>query len=188
MCNKIPLILLSTFFLSACQTRHAITLEFSPATLCGGSREKEWKEAGFHLVSPSDGKTVSMVSMSKECSAKTNSLHRFWPFNGTDYLEFVPSIVGDVNIQKGNMESFTPVSIDIAEYSTLFSFSKPFFFYGTKSDGSIVAGAFVIDGIIDGPGGKPDFETFHFPKSFSKIIKLSWCTQSFAIDNLIIEK
>jgi hypothetical protein len=45
----------------------------------------------------------------------------------------------------------------------------------------------VTDGIIDGPGGKEDFQTFYFPKSFKGLIKLSWCIGAFSMDNLKFE-
>ena len=47
------------------------------------------------------------------------------------------------------------------------------------------------DGIADGPGGAPDFETFTLPASFSDVVSVSIFTtmppNGFAVDNLVTE-
>ena len=187
-----PLLFIALTGLCGCQTQktsnHASILTFSPATLAVGVRtEKEWKENGFILTGTGNGEKSFMGSVSAIGSEKPTPAGYHSPVNGTDYISFLTSHVRDGSIYRQNKSTFTPKSVDLAEYSTVFPAPQPILFYGLKPDGHIVACAFVTDGVIDGPGGQDDFQTFYFPKSFKGLTILSWCVGKFSMDNLKLE-
>lgn len=85
----------------------------------------------------------------------------------------------------GNM--FDAKQVDLAEYSTVFSGSRaPVTFVGYKVDGSTVSTTFTMDGVIDGPGGAADFETFRFPDTFVDLVQIKIPSSCYSIDNLIV--
>jgi hypothetical protein len=64
-------------------------------------------------------------------------------------------------------------------------------FLGTTADGESVQFDFVSDGIVDGPGGQPDFETVVLPDTFRNLgnvgILVATPYLGVAIDNIIVE-
>jgi hypothetical protein len=178
--------------LCGCQTRtaydHGTTLTFSPATLTVGSRgEKTWEQENFILVGTGVGDTSYMSSVSVLGSQKRLPSGDYSPVNGTDYLRFLTNQSKNGSVCRKNKQPFTPKSVDLAEYSMVFPVPHPVFFYGLKEDGSVVACAFVTDGIVDGPGGKEDFQTFVFPADFAGITHLCWAIGAFSMDNLRLD-
>jgi len=111
-----------------------------------------------------------------------------YPSNGS------PSVIvsgidltNGTRIEAANGKVFTPKRVDIAEYSTFYEGrTHRIYWTGYKLDGSTVMHDFEIDGIIDGPYGVDDFETFNFPDSFANIITLE-CNYRCAFDNLVVK-
>ena len=64
-------------------------------------------------------------------------------------------------------------------------------FFGTTADGESLQFDFVSDGIVDGPGGQPDFETVVLPDTFRNLgsvgILVAAPYLGVAIDNIIVE-
>jgi len=64
-------------------------------------------------------------------------------------------------------------------------------FLGTTADGESLQFDFVSDGIVDGPGGQPDFETVVLPDTFRNLgsvgILIATPYLGVAIDNIIVE-
>ena len=79
---------------------------------------------------------------------------------------------------------FTPLSIDLGEYSR--SVIAPSVeFIGYREDGTTVSVQFPLDGIADGPAGAPDFQTFSFPASFANIVRLEVPTAFWSFDDFV---
>ncbi len=78
--------------------------------------------------------------------------------------------------------TFTPVQMDVGEYSRTVK-TADLGFIGHKADGSVVTVRAPLDGIADGPGGVPDFQTFVFPASFENIVRLEVPSVSWSFDN-----
>jgi hypothetical protein len=91
--------------------------------------------------------------------------------------------VADLSIKHVNGAAFTPVSIDLAEYSPTL-WDAPVEFIGYKSDGSRVSASFELDGVIDGPGGLADFQNYVFPADFEDIMLLEVPSIRWQFDNL----
>lgn len=93
-----------------------------------------------------------------------------------------------MNIVHIQGDTFTPISIDLAERSISFAARETIRFTGVKLDGSIVTYNVTIDGEADSTGGIDDFETFTFPANFSDIVSLASAPRdSYSMDNIIID-
>ncbi len=79
---------------------------------------------------------------------------------------------------------FTPLSIDLGEYSTSTSDSV-IHFIGYKQNGATVTTSFQIDRLADGVGGIDDFQRFSFPLEFADILRLEVPNTLWHCDNLI---
>ncbi len=79
---------------------------------------------------------------------------------------------------------FDAKSVDLSEYSTVYPFPKTIGFEGVLANGSIVTTSFTTDGHILGRSSLQDFQTFHFPSSFSNLQLLRATTDLFGLDNL----
>lgn len=107
-----------------------------------------------------------------------------FPENGTAYLQLGTGNSFEVSGLK--RETFTAVSIDLAEYSSLFNTPQNIGFKGTKADGTSVTAQFTTDGVIDGTGPQSDFQKFQFPASFTNLVRLEATTSVFSLDNLAV--
>lgn len=104
--------------------------------------------------------------------------------NGSAYLQLA---LGDsLEVFQDSGEVFTPLSIDLAEYSDLFAVVMSVGFTGYFSSGPPVTTSFSLDGVIDGTGPLADFQTFYFPSSFENIIRLESTTNFFSADKLLV--
>ncbi len=108
----------------------------------------------------------------------------FLPENGTAYLML--GLTDSLSISSTNpAEEFGVVSVDLAEFSTLYAYPKVVPFIGYKPDGSTVTIQFTTDGIIDGTGPLADFQTFYFDSRFSDIVRLEAADYGFSLDNMV---
>lgn len=82
--------------------------------------------------------------------------------------------------------SFDLLSVDLAEYSTFFAAPQAVTFVGVKADGSTMSTTFTTDGIIDGTGPLPDFETFQFSGGFQQLVRVDITTTTFSMDNVTV--
>ena len=105
-----------------------------------------------------------------------------FPDNGTAFIKLGSGNSYEVFGMNG--EIFDALSIDLAEYSTVFTVPKTISFVGTKADGSLVRTSFRTDGKI-GPGAPGGgFERFLFPESFQDLVNLRAANDLFSLDNL----
>jgi hypothetical protein len=107
---------------------------------------------------------VSFRSISQSTPAqftRNNTADSGYPDDGSAYLQANggPDIL-NFNFTDGSI--FGLVSVDLAEYSTLFQEPVTVEFIGFHPDGSTVTQSFTTDGIIDGTGPLADFQTFNF--------------------------
>ena len=105
-----------------------------------------------------------------------------FPENGTAYLQ---AALGDslmFGLDDGS--SFDPVSVDLAEYSTVVPDAVTVPFVGYRRDGGTVTTSFTTDGIMDGTGPLADFQTFNFPPAFSGVYRVEIPAFGWSLDNL----
>ncbi len=105
------------------------------------------------------------------------------PENYSTYL--VAPAFASLQVAALDGSSFGVVSVDLAEYSTLYDYPSTIPFVGFRSDGSIVQTSFTTDGIIDGTGPLADFETFYFDARFNDLVRLEVPTYGWALDNMV---
>lgn len=107
-----------------------------------------------------------------------------WPDNGSAYVQ---AGLGDslmFGLDAGS--SFRLLSVDLAEFSTLYAEPVMVRFTGYFADGSSVTTDLVTDGIIDGTGPLADFQTFYFGPEFSNLMRVEIPTFGWSLDNLVI--
>ena len=115
--------------------------------------------------------------------------------NGTYYLgNDIPDAGPDdknvfVLMRAGGATPFSLHSIDLAEF-----FVPPrspttnVRFEGTVVGGGSELVSFTLDGIADGLGGIPDYQTFAFPNTFNNLTKVTFVSSSpFAVDNIVVD-
>jgi hypothetical protein len=108
-----------------------------------------------------------------------------FPEIGSPYLQLAFQDSFEMTSISG--QNFTPLSVDLAEYSNLFTGPAPITFVGYFSSGGSVSHTFTTDGMNDGIGPGIDFESFAFPSSFAGIERLESTSFSFSMDNFHIE-
>jgi len=105
----------------------------------------------------------------------------FYPDDGTAYLQSQAGIV----LGFADGRSFDLLSVDLAEFSTVWSNPITVDFIGYHPDGSTVTAEFTTDGIIDGPGPLADFQTFAF-QGFTDVVSVDVPSYPFSMDNLVV--
>jgi hypothetical protein len=144
---------------------------FNPASLPFGSRMiSNWVESGFFFSTP-DRMAHSDGGLS----------HR--PDNGSAYLSF-SSNQKPLTFRNTAGNLFSLLSMDLAEYSTVFPTPKNITVTGYKADNSPVTTVVQIDGVIDGPGGVADFQTFTFGSEFSQLDRVEVFPDIYSLDNV----
>jgi len=105
-----------------------------------------------------------------------------FPRNGTAYLfgMFTDSLA----VSSSSGAPYGLVSVDLAEFSTLYQTPLTVRFIGHRSGGSTVTNEFITDGIIDGAGPLNDFETFYFDDQFADVVKVEAPTYGWSLDNM----
>jgi hypothetical protein len=103
--------------------------------------------------------------------------------NGTAYL--VGAFTYSLAASSLSGARFAVVSVELAEFSTLYQTPLTVQFVGYKPDGSTVTTAFVTDGIIDGAGPANDFQTFYFDSRFGDVTRVEVPTYGWSLDNMV---
>lgn len=107
-----------------------------------------------------------------------------WPDNGTAYVQ---AGLGDsLMFGLDNGAAFRLVSVELAEFSTLYAEPVSVRFIGFRTDGSSVTNDLVTDGIIDGTGPLADFQTLYFTTEFSGLVRVQVRTPGWCLDNLYV--
>ncbi len=86
-------------------------------------------------------------------------------------------------IRLTNRSPFTLSSVDLGEYSTVFT-NLQVTFRGFTTDFTTVEQSFYLDGLIADAGGNSDFQSFLFPVTFSNLLYADITTYGFSMDNL----
>jgi len=108
------------------------------------------------------------------------------PEDSSAYLQL---LYGDsLEVYGENGEHFRAISVDLAEYSTVYPTPMTIGFRGIKANGEVVEAQFVTDGQIDGTGSLVDFQTFTFPETFTDLVRIETTTDRFSLDNLVIDR
>ncbi len=77
-------------------------------------------------------------------------------------------------------------SVDLAEYSTSVPGSVTVHFIGYRPNGSMVTADLTTDGVIDGTGLLPDFQTFTFGPQFAGLDRVEIPGYGWSLDNLVV--
>lgn len=121
-----------------------------------------------------------------------NDLHisnaeSFWSFNGTT----IGGSHDDVVLTKANGGTFSISSFDYAGFP---GSEVAFRVVGVRADSSSIFASFTPDGLVDGPGGVTDFETFALGSSWSDLVSVTWVVTGssaaqglFALDNIVVD-
>jgi hypothetical protein len=109
-----------------------------------------------------------------------------YPDDGTAFLQ-AGGLAHWLVCQFTNGSVFNFLSVDLAEYSTVFQSPLTVHFDGYRPDGSTVALDQTTDGIIDGTGPLADFQTFYF-QGFTGLsrLEISSAGAGFSLDNLVV--
>ena len=92
-----------------------------------------------------------------------------------------------IHIELSNGGLFSLSSVDLAEYSTVFSGdNRAITFIGQSNSHGTVTQTFITDGIVDGIGGQDDFQHFLFSPQFSDLLYVDVNTYLFSMDNLVV--
>ena len=157
--NHIGLVLASCFNLWQCFGQGIVVVTFEGPPVIppsSGASVTNYYESGV-LFSPLPGSHGFGRLNIDSGSAYPGSL---FPCDGSAYLD---TLLGDsLAFSFTNSSLFGLVSVDLAEYSTVFS-NEPVTipFIGYHPDGSTIITNFTTDGIIDGTGPLTDFQTFY---------------------------
>ena len=105
-----------------------------------------------------------------------------FPDNGTAYLQ---ATLGD-SLRFGLLDgsSFTPVSVDLAEYSDVVHDPVTVHFVGYRPDGTILTDDITTAGVFNGVA--PVFQTFSFSPEFSGLVRVEIPTIAWSLDNLVL--
>ena len=131
-----------------------------------------WSEDGMYFTSPNG-------------LVHNDYLDSGQPDNGTPYMSATVTQV-PLSITAVNNVLFMLVSVDLAEYSTVYSMPRMLTFTGHRSDGTVVSQVFTTDGIIDGTGPLADFETFTFNSEFYNLQSVTIDQPRYCMDNLVL--
>ena len=170
--NPFPL-LISLLFLAAVPVDAALVLKFDPPALPHGSR-------GFD--SYSEGGVIFSGTLSGSFSQTDTGLSDR-PDDGSAHLDITRMFT---QFRFLDNRTFSLNQLDVAEYSTVFASPKTISLNGVKADNSSVTFSFTTDGIIDGTGPLPDFQTVVIPPSFSNLQRVEFSSAGFSIDNVTL--
>jgi len=110
----------------------------------------------------------------------------YFPENGTAYLH---AGLGDsLAVSAWSGQRFGLVSVDLAEFSTLYQTPLTVPFIGYRPDGSTVTTEIKTDGIIDGTGPLADFQTFYFDSRFADLVRVEIPTYGWSLDNMVFSQ
>lgn len=126
-----------------------------------------WEQDGMRATNPRGGICPSNDSHSNSVSS------------GSTYSNEVQGL----KLEMSGGKPFTPLTMDVGEYSLSTSFSTPVTFIGTKAGGEQVSFNVVLDGVRDGSGGQPDFQPVTFPATFQDIVRMEVPTHLWSFDN-----
>ena len=176
---------------------YAVTLDFDDAPFPAGSRAlPSYTSQGFHLRGSFSHTGDSAFARPSNSTSGSISLLL------GDKVQVIRPGGAFIIISDGNEQIpvepekllFDAVSVDLAEYSTLFPFAAEVTFFGVTAAGQELTHTFTTDGVIDSLGGASDFESFQFPPTFRSLVSLTThmpqigppALDGFAFDNLVL--
>ncbi len=109
--------------------------------------------------------------------------HSWGPYNGTARHS---TLGGKQVLTSVDGQPFRLINVDLAEYSEFVNSPRIITFNGYKTDSTMVTQSFTTDGIIDGPDGEDDFQTFNFSKNFRDLEYVEIPTTTYCMDNLVV--
>jgi hypothetical protein len=105
------------------------------------------------------------------------------PDNGTAYVQ--ADLTATLKFSFTNGWLYSLLGVDLAEYSTVVPNAATVHFVGYRFDGSILSTDLTTDGIIDGTGPLPDFQTFNFDSRFADLVRVEVPRYGWSLDNLV---
>jgi len=149
-----------------------VHVSFDPPLEPGGAPFiHEWIENDLYFTGPQG---FAQIDSGKDRS----------PDNGSAYLRFANNRTLDFRFIDST--PFKLISIDLAEYSTLFIEPRTVTIVGHKTNGATVRRNVILDGIMDGPGPLVEFETFTFEEEFSNLSHVEIPSTRYTMDNVVV--
>jgi hypothetical protein len=118
--------------------------------------------------------------------ARVGSGVSWGPDNGSAYLQTTTGANLVFGFYTSPTTYFNLVSFDVAEYDTSLSGPVTLHVVGYRAQHAPVVMDFTTDGINDGPGGLPDFQTLYFNSEFVQLNRVEILTDRWSIDNVVI--
>lgn len=162
-------LLVLPFLFAVGRAQSPVTVTFDPPPSGGGS----------YIISSYSQNGVLFTSDLPDSFAHYSPDHFGYPQNGTAYLAVMREYAGFSH----ESSLFRLNSIDVAEYSRIYPGPTSVRFTGYRADGLVVSASFVTDGIFDGTGPLPDFQTFTFDATFSDLLRIQ-ISPGIMIDNV----
>jgi len=161
-------------FISTFSSLRAENITFDPPLVPDGVAPiDDWFEQGMYFTGP---KGFTQYDSGRDRC----------PDNGTAYLHFTLGPAQTLTFKFIDSTPFALTSVDLAEYSTLFAEPKTITLVCHKTNGTVETANFTVDGLIDGPGGILDFETFAFGPEFTEISYVEVPTTGYSMDNVVL--
>lgn len=107
-----------------------------------------------------------------------------FPDNGTPYIQ-AGSPYDTLVCQFSDGRLFNVISLDVAEYSTMFQQPITVQLVGYWPSGASASRLYTTDGVIDGTGPLADFQTF-YSQTFFGVNRLEITGDTFSLDNLTV--
>jgi hypothetical protein len=108
------------------------------------------------------------------------------PDNGSAYLQTTTGANLVFGFYTSPTTYFNLVSFDVAEYDTSLPGPVTLHVIGYRAQHAPVVMDFTTDGINDGPGGLPDFQTLYFSSEFIQLSRVEILTDRWSLDNVVI--
>ena len=162
------------------QSTFKITFDGPPFVLpVSGIVVTNYSESGF-LFAPAPGGFAFTRIGTSDGSFPRSEL----PDNGSAYIDapFGDSLMFGFT----NGFSFDLISVDLAELTSVVPSPVTVHVVGYRQGGSTVMIDFVTDGVIDGTGPQPDFQTFHFGTDWSGLTRVEFPNSGWSMDNLLV--
>jgi hypothetical protein len=155
-----------------CQGQGTMQVRFEGQMSPGG-----YSESGIFFWNPSGPESVMTLQ---------SGLVSWAPDNGTSYLMGTGGAVMRFGFNTFPATYFNLVSFDLAESSTMFPGPMSFQVVGYGAQGLMATNTITTDGVMDGPGGLPDFQTFNFGADFQHVHRVDILGDGWALDNVLI--
>lgn len=162
-----------------CDGTLSIIFELPPVPGPGqGDGGPEYVESGMRFMPRYLGSAISQGVL------RYHGPYFGFPDNGSTYFGGVDNLTNTLVFGRVDGGLFSLVSVELADYNTVFPGPGTVEFVGHRSDGSIVTQDFLLQRLI--VDGRPAFEAFSFGPEFSDLARVEVPSHYWWMDNLVV--